>query len=383
MEPSPVSKLWEQFAQLEDPRVARARRHELLDIIIIAVCGVICGADSWVDIEEFGKAKLDWFGSFLDLPNGIPSHDTFGRVFARLNPEGFQRCFLAWAEALQEGTQGKLVALDGKTLRRSHDQARGKSALHLLSAWASENHLVLGQRKVEGHSNEITAIPALLDLLALEGCTVTIDAMGTQKEIARQVKERGADYVLALKGNQGRLYQEVAESFQEGRKAEFAGIAHDRQETVNGGHGRVEVRRYWTIFDPEYLSYLDPKGKWAGLRSIGMVEAERHEGEKRTVETRYYLSSLAGNAREFGHAVRGHWDIENGLHWVLDVAFREDESRVRTGYAQENLATLRRLALTLLRREQNARVGVKAKRLKAGWSEDYLLTVLTSKPTTS
>jgi predicted transposase YbfD/YdcC len=350
----------------------------LLDIVVLALCGVVCGADSWVEIAEFGRAKLEWFQQFLHLPNGIPSHDTFGRVFARLDPEQLQECLLAWAAALREASGGKLVALDGKALRRSHDEASGKSALHLVSAWATENHLILGQQKVSGHSNEITALPELLGMLALEGCTVTIDAMGTQKEIAGRVKERGAEYVLALKGNQRRLYEEVQESFTLAEREGFQGTAHDRHETVNGGHGRIERRRYWTIWDPEHIAYLDPGGEWAGLRSIGMVEAERRVGEKVSVERRYYLSSLAGQAQEFAAAVRGHWGIENGLHWVLDVAFREDECRVRMGNAPENLALLRRIALTLLHQERTAKVGVKAKRLKAAWSEDYLLTVLIS-----
>lgn len=378
MEQDSLERVRQHFEQLQDPRVERGRRHELLEIVVIAICGVICGADTWVDIAEFGLAKQEWFQQFLQLPNGIPSHDTFGRVFARLDPEQLQGCLLAWAAALREASGGKLVALDGKTLRRSHDRASGKSALHLVSAWATENHLMLGQQKVAGHSNEITALPALLGMLALEGCTVTIDAMGTQKEIAGRVKERGAEYVLALKGNQGRLYEEVRESFTLAQQEGFLGINHDRYETVNGGHGRIERRRYWTIWDLEHIAYLDPGGEWAGLRSIGMVEAERRVGEKVTRERRYYLSSLAGQAQEFAEAVRGHWGIENGLHWVLDVAFREDDSRVRTGNAPENLALLRRIALTLLHQEKTAKVGIKAKRLKAGWSEDYLLKVVIS-----
>jgi predicted transposase YbfD/YdcC len=375
-----LERLHEIFDGLQDPRDNRAKRHELLNVIIIAVCGTICGADTWVDMEEFGKAKEEWFRSFLDLPNGIPSHDTFGRVFELLDPEQFQRCFLAWAAAMRDASGGKLVALDGKTLRRSHDQANGKNALHLVSAWSSKNHLVLGQLRVEGHSNEITAIPALLELLTLEGCTVTIDAMGTQKEIAEKIQESGAEYVLGLKRNQESLYEAVEDSFAQARGTNFEGVTHESVETVNGGHGRVETRRYWTISDREYLEYLDPDKEWKGLRCIGMVEADRQQGEKASTQRRYYISSLSGNAQEFSKAVRGHWDIENGLHWILDVAFREDDSRVRTGNAAENLAVLRRLAVNLLRADKTAKVGVKAKRLKAGWDEDYMLNVMTTLP---
>ena len=260
-----LERVREYFEELEDPRVGRAKRHELLDIVVIAVCGIICSADTWVDIEEFGKAKEEWFRTFLDLPNGIPSHDTFGRVFARLDPEQLQRCLVSWSAALRQASGGKLVALDGKTLRRSHDHARGKNALHMISAWSVDSHLVLGQQKVAGHSNEITAIPALLEMLSVEGCTVTIDAMGTQKAIAEQVQEGGGDYVFALKANQGALYEAVVDSFEQAERTHFDGVAHDRVETVNGGHGRIETRRCWTITDPEYLRYLNPNPPKEGV----------------------------------------------------------------------------------------------------------------------
>ena len=375
-----LERVREYFEELEDPRVGRAKRHELLDIVVIAVCGIICSADTWVDIEEFGKAKEEWFRTFLDLPNGIPSHDTFGRVFARLDPEQLQRCLVSWSAALRQASGGKLVALDGKTLRRSHDHARGKNALHMISAWSVDSHLVLGQQKVAGHSNEITAIPARLEMLSVEGCTVTIDAMGTQKAIAEQVQEGGGDYVFALKANQGALYEAVVDSFEQAERTHFDGVAHDRVETVNGGHGRIETRRCWTITDPEYLRYLNPGKEWSGLKSVGLVEAERRVGDRVSTERRYYISSLLGKAKEFSRAVRGHWDIENGLHWILDVAFRQDDSRVRSGNAQENIAALRRLALNLLRQDKTTKAGVRAKRLKAGWSGDYLLAILITLP---
>jgi predicted transposase YbfD/YdcC len=378
MTPSPGPSIAEHFREVKDPRTGRQVDHFLIEIITIAVCAVICGADGWVEVEEFGKAKEQWFRTFLILPHGIPSHDTFGRVFALMDPHQFQSGFISWIEAVSALTQGQVVAIDGKRLRRSHDGRLGKAAIHMVSAWASANRLVLGQLKTDEKSNEITAIPELLKLLALKGCIVTIDAMGCQSEIAQLIIEGEGDYVLALKGNQGTLHDDVQDLFGYAQEINFQNVAHDFAQTIEKDHGRLEIRRHWTISEPEFMAFVDPKGKWAELQSIGMVQAHRTIGDKTTAETRYYISSLFGKATEFGQAVRAHWQIENKVHWVLDVAFREDLSRVRQGHAAENFAVLRHIALNLLRHETTAKCGIKAKRLKAGWSEDYLLKVLTA-----
>jgi len=372
---TPIGPLVFHFSDLEDPRNDN-RRHLLLDIIVIAICAAICGADTWTDVELFGQAKEQWFRKFLELPHGIPSHDTFGRVFALIDPEQFQACFRGWIAAVEERTEGEIIALDGKQLRRSHDKAEGKKAIYMVSAWASENSLVLGQQKVDDRSNEITAVPQLLEMLEVSGCIVTTDAMNCQVETAKKVIENDADYVFVVKDNQPRLLEAIQGLFDDPDEMRWVDTDYDR--TTDGNHGRIETRKCWTTSDPEYLAYIASLADWPGLQSIGMIEAKRRTKEGTSVKRRYFISSLESNAKRLLHAIRTYWGIENKLHWVLDLAFREDESRVRKGNGPENFAVLRHIALNLLRHEDTANISIRAKRKKAGWDNDYLLKVLTA-----
>jgi predicted transposase YbfD/YdcC len=373
--PPVPNSLMAHFESLPDPRNKRSPEHLLIDILVIGLSTLLCGGESFNDMETFGNAKKDWLKSFLRLPAGIPSHDTFNRVFSALHPQEFLECFIRWTESLRQEIHQELVALDGKALRR----ARGESASlpHIVSAWARENSLVLGQVKVGDKSNEITAVPELLRALKLKGCIVSLDAMGCQKTIAQQIVDAQADYVLALKGNQGTVAEEF-QSFLDDRvsRQQKTRPVQDLQyfQTVEKDHGRIETRRYWQTDD---VTWFEDQDQWAHLRSVGLVEATRQIGEKTTVERRYYLSSLPLNVECFARAVRGHWSIENSLHWMMDVHFGEDQSRARTRYAAQNLALLRRMALNLIKKEESQiKIGTRRKRKLAAWNNDYLLKLL-------
>lgn len=368
-----MKNICDAFKNLNDPRVDRTKHHKMIDIITIAVCAVVSGADHFTEIENFGKAKFKWLKTFLELPYGIPSHDTFGNFFAKLDPEQFCNCFIEWINSLYDFTQGKIVAIDGKTLRKSFDKANNKAALHMVHAWSAENQILLGQVACEEKSNEITAIPNLLKMLEITGCIVTIDAMGCQKKIAKAITQKGGDYVLGLKGNQQKLKKEVETFFSCAEKAEYKLLNHSMHKTIDGAHGRVEHREYHIIEDKSF----DVNGTWGGLSAVGMVRSERIIGDKKTNETRYYICSKMMCSEDFAYAVRNHWSVENNLHWVLDVSFNEDSNRVRCGHSAENFGTLRRFCLSLLNQEkQVCKLGVKSKRKRCGWDNDYLMTVI-------
>ena len=371
--------LLECLKQLPDPRFHRTQDHRLIDILVIGVCTLLCGGEGFNDMEDFGEAKKDWLKTFLELPNGIPSHDTFNRVFAALNPTRFMDCFLQWTQGLRTATDKEIVAMDGKALRRALN--KGQPLPYIVSAWAVENGLVLGQVKVAEKSNEITAVPELLRALELTGCIVTLDAMGCQKKIAKEIIESDADYVLALKGNQETVHEEV-KSYLDDAIAQRAIPSAEIpprpspltfHETVEKDHGRIETRRYW---QSQTLDWFADQGKWEGLRSVGVVESVRDVNGQATTERRYYLSSLPQDILCFARAVRSHWGVENSVHWHMDVSFGEDQSRARTGFAAENLATLRRLALNMLKREKTKKRGVRGKQKNAGWDHAYLLRLL-------
>jgi predicted transposase YbfD/YdcC len=365
----------DHFADVSDPR-RREGTYPLINILFIAVCAVTCGADDFVAIAEFGRSKRKFLAKFLDLSEGIPSHDRFNAIFGAIKPAEFEKCLLSWIAALHEITDGQVVAIDGKTLRRSFDAGSSKAAIHMVSAWATANHISLGQVVVDEKTNEITAIPKLLKMLELSGALVTIDAMGCQTEIAEEVVEAGADYVLAVKGNQPTLHDGLTFFFADHRDDDFARVNVRRYETHEHGHGRDEMRLYYICPAPKDLR---DKERWRNLRAIGLAVNKTIRNGKECIESRYYIVSKFLSAKRFAEAVRNHWAIENRLHWQLDVTFQEDQSRIRKGHADANFSSLRRTALSLLKNNKTKKVGVKNKRLAAALNEDYLTEVLVGK----
>jgi predicted transposase YbfD/YdcC len=362
----------EYFGDLTEPRTGNNIQHPLINIITIAICAVISGADTWVDVEAYGHAKRDFLETFLDLKHGIPSHDTFGRVFRWLDPAEFQGYFAKWTQHICALTEGEVVAIDGKCLRGSKDATYERDGMYMVSAWASANRMVLGQTKVADKSNEITAIPLLLKMLAIEGCVVTIDAMGCQTEIAELIINQKADYILAVKSNQATLLADIITTFDDPALQTHA----DYYRQYDRSHGRDVVRECWVVTDPEVLAYINEYKVWPGAKSIVKVLTRCGHGDDLTVEVRYFITSLTCDARTMLQAIRTHWHIENSLHWVLDIAFQEDDSRLRREHAPQNMALLRHIALNMLKRETSLKIGVKARRKRAGWDDTYLLKVL-------
>jgi len=365
----PIPSLTKHIDCIKDPRRHNIR-HLLHDMLLIALCAMISGAESWTQVAEYGRSKQQWFTEFLTLPNGIPSHDTFGRVFAMLKPKEFENFFRRWVQDFAESIKGNTVCIDGKTLRGSRDKANGKNPIHMVSAWAADVGLVLGQLKTEVKSNEIIAIPELIKTLALQGAVVTIDAMGCQKEIARTIIKEKADYVLQVKDNQKRLHEDIALFFKDPAKAHL-----DCAETIDADHGRIETRRYATTDD---ISWLQGKHQWAGIKTIAMATRERDVDGTVSKEKAYFISSLKSDAAAIAKSIRTHWSIENSLHWCLDISFREDHCRVRKDHAPENMAVLRHMAINLIKREQSLKAGIQSKRLKAAWDHNYLLKILSA-----
>jgi predicted transposase YbfD/YdcC len=376
MAPKALKAIEKHFGQITDPRVDRTKEHKLVDIIGIALCAVICGAENWVDVELYGNSKIAWLTTFLELPHGIPSHDTFGRVFGKIDAQEFQKVFFEWVIAVNDLIEGQIINIDGKCLRGSDDKGIGKRAIYMVSAWASENEIVLGQRKVDEKSNEITAIPELLKMLSISGCIVTIDAMGTQTEIAQTIVDAQAGYALSVKENQGHLFEDIAYLFTVDQDQNFKYASLDYAKTTNSSHGRIDIRECWSTSNPEYLKLIRNVENWTGLQSIAMIISTRIIGEVQTKHVRYYITTLPSDAKRILHVVRRHWAIENELHWVLDVAMNEDHNRVHKDQAPENMAVLRHMALNLLKQEKTAKGGVHAKQLQAAWNNDYLCKIL-------
>jgi predicted transposase YbfD/YdcC len=376
MDATATAKIPCAFTQMPDPRRNNAR-HKLMDILTIALCAVICGADGWAAVAEYGRAKISWLRTFLELPHGIPSHDTFGDVFAKLQPEVFEHCFMQWMKKMVQLSGGKLVAIDGKSLRRSFEHGWDKSGMaHMVSAFVAANRMVFAQVKTEGKGKELSAIEQLLKLLDLNGAVVTIDALGCQKEIAQNILSAGGQYLLQVKDNQPALHQKLQTVFAEARLERFIGWEHDYFTQGDGDHGRIETRRLWVCWDTSLLGEL--AGQWPGIKSLVLVERTREVNGQTSVELSYYISSLdrRTRAKRLAQYVRGHWSVENNLHWQLDVSFREDERRIRKGHGAENFSRLCRIALNLLKSEPTAKVGVAIKRQKCGWDNDYLLKVI-------